>query len=517
MTLPDPIRKRLGLLAAPFITIAAGAILLSCEDQTPTVGSALASGEVQIALDSLIWNGTMQSIYRGDQEKKVECPKINYTTVYDEAVDTRSTTNLLGRISVPEYGDLNCSFVSRLMCTTKLDIPDSIINKPERIDSMKLILTVPRGALTGDSLAPQQLRVFRLTKSLPSDIDNRFDPTGYYDPSDPLGTRSFTLSALGMSDSLYTHRTYVDISIPMSKEMALQTVEAYTNPATSGIFEWPQTFEQYFHGIYVEPTFGRGCVANIAYTDFVIYYHYFTPKTTENSDGTSTTVIETKVGGAGVFASSPIVLSSNNVTYRPSSLLNTLAAENQAIITSPGGYKVNFRFPGRELVDLYLDSQSKMAVVSNLKFSIPAEEIQNDYGITPPPYLLMVKTSKLSEFLASNSLPDNKDSFYAAYSSSEQLYSFSSMRSYILDLIQNGIKDEDLDFTIIPANIEFETNESSYDSSSYYSWLLGYSSSSSSTTSYPTKCTPYIAKPSMCRLKMDEAQTVFSYSLQQMR
>ena len=43
------------------------------------------------------------------------------------------------------------------------------------------------------------------------------------------------------------------------------------------------------------------------------------------------------------------------------------------------------------------------------------------------------------------------------------------------------------------------------------------SSSSSSSTSYPTKCTPYIAKPSMCRLKMDEAQTVFSYSLQQMR
>ena len=43
---------------------------------------------------------------------------------------------------------------------------------------------------------------------------------------------------------------------------------------------------------------------------------------------------------------------------------------------------------------------------------------------------------------------------------------------------------------------------------------LGFGSSS---TSYPTKCTPYIAKPSMCRLKMDEAQTVFSYSLQQMR
>ena len=91
------------------------------------------------------------------------------------------------------------------------------------------------------------------------------------------------------------------------------------------------------------------------------------------------------------------------------------------------------------------------------------------------------------------------------------------MRDYILDLIKNGVKDEDLDFTIIPANIEFETNQSSSYNNSYYSWLLGYYSPSSSSSEYPTKCTPYISKPSMCRLKMDEAKTIFTYSIQQMK
>ena len=512
MTLPNKIRKRLRLLAAPLLTIAGGAMLISCEDKTPTVGSALASGEVHIAKDSLIWNGSDQLIYRGDLQKTVFCPQISYLTEFDDAIDSRSTTNLLGRISVPEYGDLNCSYVSRLMCVTSIDIPDSI--GIEQVDSMKLVLSVPRGALTGDSLAPQQLKVFRLTKSLPDDITNRFDPTGYYDPESPLGTRSFTLSALGMSDSLYTHLPVIGIQIPMTREMAVDVVKAYRNKETNSIFAWPQTFEKYFHGIYVEPTFGRGCVANITFTQFVIFYNYKTQEST-TTNGTTTTTEKTNVGAASVFGTSPIVLSSNNITYKPSKQLEDMFADNKALITSPGGYRVKLRFPGRELVDIYHSTQSKLAVVSDLKFTIPVEEIENKYELTPPPYLLMVKTSKLDDFFKNNSLPDYKDSFYAEYKSAGKFYQFSSMRNYILDLIQNGVKDEDLDFTIVPVNIEFETEESS---GTYNPWSIwGSSSSSASKVKYPTKCTPYILKPSMCRLKMDEAQTIFIYSLQQMQ
>ena len=503
--------KMLSMLAAPILSIAASGFLASCEEGVSPIGGDLASGEVQIALDSLVWDGSEQYIQRGENKTLVTCPKISYTTEFDKSVDSRSTTNLIGRLSVPEYGDLRCSFVSRMMAATKIMIPDSI--PLEHVDSMKLILNVPRGQLTGDSLAPQQLRVYRLTKSLPADITNEFDPTGYYDPADPIGSRSYTLSALGMGDSLYKSLRYINIDIPMSKQMAIETVEAYRkNPET---FSWPQSFEKYFHGIYVEPSFGRGCVANIAGTLFVIYYNYKELETSTSDDGTPSVEVKTKVGTVGVFESSPIVLSSNNIEYNPSSHLQQLAAENEAIITTPGGYRVNLKFPGKELVDIYRSTQSKLAIVSDLTFNIPAEEISNDYGLTPPPYLLMVKTSKLKEFLASNSLPDNKDSFYAAYSNKR--YSFGSMRQYIIDLIENGVKDEDLNFTIIPADLTFESSESNnnYYNPYYYYW--GYGSSSSSGKSYLTKCTPYILKPTMCRLHIDKAETVFTYSLQQMQ
>lgn len=506
------------LLAATCLS----ASLVSCENDTPTVGSDLANGEVLISLDSIIWNGEEQYIYRGSDSTLRLIPKIQFVTEYEKSVDSRSTTNLIGRLSVPEYGDLRCSFVSRLMCSTSLGIPDSI--GIEQIDSMMLMLSVPRGNLTGDSLAPQQLRVFELTKSLPSDITNTFDPTGYYDPDKPLGSKSYTLSALGMSDSLYTKQSYIDIFIHMPKEKAVEVVEAYRNPDTKGIFEWPQTFEQYFHGIYVEPSFGRGCVANITDVNFLIFYSYQTSSSSTDDDGNTTVTVSNKIGASGVFQTSPIVLNSNNISYTPSSKLQDMASSGDAIITTPGGYRVKMEFPAKELIDIYNESKSRLSIVGGLSLSIPAEEIENDYGITPPPYLLMIKTSKIDEFFANNSLPDNKDSFYATYSKTGKCYTFSSLRQYLIDMIEKGgnLTDEDTDFTLIPVNLTLEETGSSNSSSSYYDYYYyyyyGYTTSSSSSTTYTvTKCTPYIAGPSMCRLRLDKASTVFVYSSQQMQ
>lgn len=104
------------------------------------------------------------------------------------------------------------------MCATKMNIPDSITVND--IDSIRMVLTVPRGSLTGDSLAPQQLKVYRLTRQLPSDINSAFDPDGYYDPSSPLGVRSYTLSALSMNDSLFKKQESIRIPIMLPKKMA---------------------------------------------------------------------------------------------------------------------------------------------------------------------------------------------------------------------------------------------------------------------------------------------------------
>ena len=107
--------------------VVSAATLLSCQDEVSGIGGSLTSGEVAITVDSI--------------ETALESE-----SVYYDRFDGRNTTKLLGRISVPEYGSLDCSFVSQMMCATKMNIPDSI--PVEDVDSMRLVLSVPRGSLT---------------------------------------------------------------------------------------------------------------------------------------------------------------------------------------------------------------------------------------------------------------------------------------------------------------------------------------------------------------------------------
>ena len=213
------------------------AMLCSCEDNVSPIGGSLVNGEVTITVDTLEM-------------------KINATSILEPEFDSRTQTKLLGRINVPQYGSLDCSFVSQLMCATAMNIPDSITVND--VDSMRMVLTVPRGSLTGDSLAPQQLKVYQLTKQLKPEINSSFNPEGYYDPSNPLGVKSYTLSALSMNDSMFQVQKNISIPIMMPKKLAQDVFTAYREKPE--IFQWPQTFAQYFPGVYVDPNFANGCV-----------------------------------------------------------------------------------------------------------------------------------------------------------------------------------------------------------------------------------------------------------------
>ncbi|MDE6842196.1 MAG: DUF4270 domain-containing protein, partial [Muribaculaceae bacterium] len=286
------------------LPLTCGALLLACaavtscnDEETSAIGSSLTQGEVTITVDSTAFN-------------------LNASPVYRQRYDTRSTTTLLGRLDVPEYGALSCSFVSQLMPGAALAIPDSITEA--HIDSMRMVIQAPRGSLTGDSLAPQQLRVFRLNRQLPSDISNDFDPNGYYDPSVPIGTRSYTLSAIASGDSLFTNAPTIPIDISLPREDALATYRAYRDRPE--IFQWPAEFAKFMPGIYVEQNFGRGCVANVSKAFFLLYWHYHIERNVV-VDSVAVTKSVLMKDSVAVFTTAPEVLSSNNITYTPSQAL----------------------------------------------------------------------------------------------------------------------------------------------------------------------------------------------------
>ena len=466
------------LILGVFGILAAGAVT-SCQDDTSTIGGSLSQGEVTIMADSLITD-------------------IESHCTYIESFDGRNITKLLGRINVPEYGSLKCSFVSQMMCATSMNIPDSITVND--IDSLRLILSVPRGSLTGDSLAPQQLHVYALNKQLPSDISSTFNPEGYYDPASPLGSTTYTVSNIARGDSAIKKDYYVGIPVKMPLSFGREIFSMYRN--NDPVFQWPATFNKYFPGIYVEQNFGNGCIANITRAEMFTYWHHTELQSVMQPDSTFVMQPFTVRDSLSLMAYQPEVLASNVIDLKISDYIKNLVEQGRQVITTPGGYICNIKFPVRMLIDRFRDSGSALAVVSSLRFEIPAQAITNDFGLTVAPNLLMIKKSEYESFFAENKVPDNMTSFYAAYNSDTGSYHFNAMRSYFLKMLENDdngeLNEEDFEFVLVPVSVATES-VSNYDGS---------------VTTYVTRCQSYIEKPTMTMLHTEKAIIMFVFSNQ---
>lgn len=462
---------------------------MACEDNVSSIGGSIASGEVNIVIDSLEYD-------------------LQAATVNNPTFDARSGNILLGKINVPEYGKLDCSFVTRLLPISLL--PDSIVESREsldkflqRIDSCSVQLYMARGNYVGDSLAPQQAKVFRLTAQLPDDITNEFNPEGYYNPSAPLGRKSYTLVNAGAEDVSYLKYGNFIVNVPVGRQFAVDIFNKYfENPE---LFNWPSSFATFIPGLYVDSSFGNGCMASFSNLSISAFFYDLSKQIKKDEDGNSIKdsegnyVYETvhKKDSIVLCTTAPEVLSSNRIAYKPSESILKRIADGENIITTPGGFTSQFTFPAREIIRKYRESNTNLSIVSGLSMTIPADTVKNEFGMFGAPYLLMVKTSEVEKFFAENSLPDNKTSFYAAYSSTIGGYRFAGMRSYILDLIAKGeVEDKDVEFSLIPVNITLENG------------------SSGSSYTYPTKCVPYTVQPTMTKLDTRNTIIVFTFSSQ---
>lgn len=460
--------------------------LMSCEDSLSTIGGSLAEGEVTIMSDSLVTN-------------------LKGRTDWLPNYDARTTTKLLGRLNVPEYGRLECSFVSQLMSSTKMNIPDSI--REEDVDSVRFIFGVTRGNLTGDSLTPQQLRVYRLPDVIPDTITSGFDPLAYYGTKGTLyGTKSYTLSNISMGDSAFSKLASIRIPVKVDDpDFAKDLFRKYR--AGDPVFGWPDKFRKYFPGIYVEQNFGNGCVGNITAVLGYLYWKY-TKREVDASDSSNVHYV-TKIVADSIclLSSKPEVISSNSIRYTPSEAIKERVADGKCVVTSPGGYLARVHFPVDDLVRRFNESHTELTVAAGLSMDIPARSVENDYGLTAAPTLLMVKTSEMEKFFSENKIPDNVMSFVADYNSNDGIYQFSNMRPYFVKMKEKvdkgeAIEADDMEFTIMPVRIEKEVVSNIY---------------SSSTSTYVLSCTRYMDKPTMTELDTDKAVICFSFTTQEFK
>ncbi len=462
---------------------------IACDDNVSNIGGSIASGEVSISIDSLEYD-------------------LKAVSVANPSFDARSGNILLGKINVPEYGKLDCSFVTRLLSISQL--PDSISESKEamdkfleKLDSCSVQLYMVRGNYVGDSLAPQQTKVFKLESQIPDNITNQYNPAGAYNPDKPLGVKNYTLANLGATDANYLKYENFIVSVPVEKQFAKDIFYKYVEDPE--VFNWPSNFAQFIPGLYVSSSFGNGCMASFSQLAITAYYYHLSKVAEKNDDGTikkdeaGNTVYKTVHAKDSMVlcTTAPEVLSSNRIDFKPSQSLLSRINNGETIITTPGGFTAQFTFPAEEILKKYKESNTNLSIISGLSMSIPADTVKNSYGLTGAPYMLLIKTSEVEKFFASNSIPDSKSSFYAAYNSAIGAYRFSGMRNYILDLIEKGkIDEEDVEFSLIPVYVSLE------------------SSSTNSSYTYVTKCVPYTTQPTITKLDTKNTVIVFTFSSQ---
>jgi hypothetical protein len=407
-------------------------------------------------------------------------------TAENNAVLSRTITQLVGEINAPGYGRLSSDVVTQFMPAISLDTTNVGV---ERVDSMRLVMFVELGAYTGDSIAPMGLDIYRLNKDLPTTMYSDFNPEGYYD-SKKLGSVIYNATALGENDTIkaYSYRAF---SVNLGKEIAQELYSDYVkNPAS---FSSPTEFAKVFKGLYFKNSYGSGRVTNIGQTVMRMYYHstYY-----DEDAGKDTTTYS--VGN--YFSVTPEIITNNNISLSIDQSIKDAVSAGDNIVLAPAGLDVELKFPATEIISSYRNNITNLGVINTLSMKIPVEEIENDYGIEPPSYLLMVLKKDKDSFFINNDINDNVTSFYAAYDSTTKSYSFTGLRGYLLDLMaKDEITDEDLTFTLTPVDVETETTTSSYYSTG---------------TTYVTAINPYVEKPAMAKLLLDKAKIWFVYSKQ---
>lgn len=423
--------------------------------------------------------------------------------IENSCLQSRTSTQLLGTIKSDGYGTLTSQYVTQFMPVYAVDTAGT---SAEWIDSCKLVLRLPTDdAFTGDSVAPMRLSIYALNKQLPSPIYSDFDPTGYYDEIDYMGSASYSISSSKLvsvydSQSMsYIYHREVEIPVPVSRARLLYN-KFVEDPKT---FSSPSAFAKYFPGIIIKNSFGSGRVMNFTDTEFRVYYR----KRSALSDTTDTifpAVTQT------YMASSPEVVMNNLITLDVDAKVKDRVNNGEAIVMAPAGYEVKVHFPIQDIINTYKEASKKsMSVINTLSLEVPVEELETQYKIAPPKYLVMVKSNMKDDFISGDSLTNSKDSFYAVYDSSAKSYTFSGMRDYILDILKNkgGVApEEDTYFTITPMDVTIFTDPQS----NYYSY---YATPSAATV---TKIAPQVSCPAIVRLRLDKAKVKIVFSKQSM-
>ena len=387
--------------------------MVACDDTTDTLGSSITNKVDNLTITDATYNVETQSLVAGP-------------------VLSKSNNGIIGRVKDPETGTyLTADYMTQMvpLSTFSVDTLQYIkdANNGElRADSCFLLVSYQ--STYGDSLAPMKVTAYEMSKPMTEDKNylTDFDPMaeGYIAENGYHNSATYSLSKATGNFKIYLNKPYTKDGV---------TYDNYGTYMLKTFVEHPEYFKSNYQflknvcpGFYIKHEGGIGNVADVWNTE--VQFYWSRQKTIKASDGVTDSIA--KGYGFNRIDGTEEALQTNHIVNDAASIASLAADPSCTYLKSPAGIFTEVTLPVEEILRGHETDTLNTASVTFPR--INNTETDNQYTFDTPSYVLMIPKDSIDSFFENGDVVNNRNSFYASYSSSTTNgYTFSNISNLI--------------------------------------------------------------------------------------
>lgn len=387
--------------------------MVACDDTTDTLGSSITNKVDNLTITDATYNVETQSL--------VASPVLS-----------KSNNGIIGRVKDPETGTyLTADYMTQMvpLSTFSVDTLQYIkdANNGElRADSCYLLVSYQ--STYGDSLAPMKVTAYEMSKPMTEDKNylTDFDPIaeGYIVENGYHNSATYSLSKATGNFKIYLNKPYTKDGV---------TYDNYGTYMLKKFVEHPEYFKSNYQflknvcpGFYIKHEGGIGNVADVWNTE--VQFYWSRQKTIKASDGVTDSIA--KGYGFNRIDGTEEALQTNHIVNDAASIALLAADPSCTYLKSPAGIFTEVTLPVEEILR---DHENDTLNTASITFPrINNTVTDNQYIFDTPSYVLMIPKDSIDSFFENGDVVNNRNSFYASYSSSTTNgYTFSNISNLI--------------------------------------------------------------------------------------
>lgn len=387
--------------------------MVACDDTTDTLGSSITNKVDNLTITDATYNVETQSLVAGP-------------------VLSKSNNGIIGRVKDPETGTyLTADYMTQMvpLSTFSVDTLQYIkdANNGElRADSCYLLVSYQ--STYGDSLAPMKVTAYEMSKPMTEDKNylTDFDPIaeGYIAENGYHNSATYSLSKATGNFKIYLNKPYIKDGV---------TYDNYGTYMLKTFVEHPEYFKSNYQflknvcpGFYIKHEGGIGNVADVWNTE--VQFYWSRQKTIKASDGVTDSIA--KGYGFNRIDGTEEALQTNHIVNDAASIASLAADPSCTYLKSPAGIFTEVTLPVEEILRGHENDTLNTASITFPR--INNTETNNQYTFDTPSYVLMIPKDSINSFFENGNVVNNRNSFYASYSSSTTNgYTFSNISNLI--------------------------------------------------------------------------------------